>query len=446
MGDGRYYTFRQFFQILYLTGMAGFLVYTILFMMLRSRIKNRIHMIVRSLYFLLALIFVGFIKELVYEIEAYVILTYISMFLILILMISWILHYFKRKKVIYFLSGVYILLLGTNYIDSISYVSVHYSTTYRLTIIGFVTVIIILLIHDITQNYYEKNPEYNGSNTDTSLIRYKYYESLYSGMSIGIMSTTYLIKVVAGLEFPIHEIGCFVGIFLLNVVFLRFMPEEKIPAGYRHLVENFVDTIITLNNDKKVLGVNNTPLKPIIKEGIVDFENPSSFFIGEVKSYKEISKKVKEVVIDSGEQHITVRYSYNEIIKQKKSLGFVLVIEDYTKHEDMLVELERKKEELVMIKQDLLRYSRTTKILSAEKERNRLLIEVQNDLGHQLAELSKYILNTKELAYDLSKEKISVEELSQNISQGIQMAKKNLTNIRKTVRQYRSSYEDGNRM
>lgn len=208
-----------------------------------------------------------------------------------------------------------------------------------------------------------------------------------------------------------------------------------------------VDTIITLNEEYQVLDVNETELKSFVKTGKITLDDPHSFLCGEIKTVKKLSETVTEVQFREGATDYTIRYTWSQIIQKESCIGYILVIEDYSKQQQMIEKLKLQKDELIGVQKDLLMYSRTSNLYAAEKERSRLLVEVQNDLGHQLVELSGYIssmmgtISEAETGHEVP----DLNQLRDALSKSIEMARSNLQNIRETVRIYRSSYNEGKR-
>jgi len=438
MGDGRYYTYQQFFQILYLTMLSGGLVYTIVYIQIKSREKERIRYIVVSSSFLLFTIVLSFIKEVTYGLYPAEILTYLSMFGIIGAMVTQIIYYNKRAVHTLIVSSLALVLTRFHFIDEFAFTKTTYSNGYQLLIAFYTLVILVYILVDIRK----RDTNMKQSVKRNGLKRYEWLESLTIGGGILITVTSYCFFVLIDYTFPVYEIYLFICIFGFNLTFQNFMPHERIPAGYHSLIENMMDTIIIVNKKKKILFINNTKLSHIIKKNVaIDFENIDILFNLENTSMIRISPEVEQINGYYNGELVSSKISYKSIEKKGKHVGFVIVIEDCSHLEVMIEELRAKKKNLTDLEKELSMYNRTSQALKAEKEQNRLLIEVQNELGHHLAELSKYIGNTIDFAeHEALESAENYEELIARIVQGISMARRNLSKIRETVKTYRSSY------
>lgn len=102
----------------------------------------------------------------------------------------------------------------------------------------------------------------------------------------------------------------------------------------------------------------------------------------------------------------------------------------------MLSNLRHQTEELNTINESLKEHAAVVATIEAERERHRLMLEVQNYLGHRFAEMTKVIENIIG-----STQTESTLDVVKAIEASTKLAKDNLKDIRKTVVDYRSSYE-----
>lgn len=443
MGDGRYYTYRQFFQILYLTILSGGLVFTIFYIQIKSREKERIRYIVISSCFLLVTILLAFIKEVTYELYPAEILTYISLFGVIGAIVTQIIYYNKRFL---YTSLVAFLMMASSrfrFIDNFTFTQTSYSIEYQLLISTYVLVLLIYILMDIRKTHKHMRQAVK----KRGLERYAWLESLTIGCGILVSVTSYCLFILLAYSLPIHEICLFACILGFNLTFQNFMPNERIPSRYHSLIENMMDTIIIINEKKQILFINETELrKKINVDSLVDFNDLSKLFNLNQVSTIHLSPEVEQINGLFKGQVISCKASYKSIKNKGSHVGYVVVIEDCSDLEVMIEELRDRKKNLSELENELSRYSRTSQELRVEKERNRLLVEVQNELGHHLAELTKYIGNTIDYVnHDALDNEENCDYLVDNIVQGISMARANLLKIRETVKIYRSSY-DGKEM
>lgn len=438
MGDGRYYTYRQFFQILYLTILAGGLVYTIVYIQIKSREKERIRYIVISSCFLLFTILLSFIKEVTYELYPAEVISYLSLYGIIGATLTQIVYYNQKSKATIIIGLIALVVTRFHFIDDFTFITTTYSLEFQLLIAGFVILLLIYIVQDI----HKSRIAMNKAQKVNGIERYVWLESLTIGGGILITTTSYCFHILSGITAPIHELCLLACVIGFNITFQYFMPHERIPAGYHNLIENMMDTIIIVNEKNHILFINDTELKPMIKEDdVVDFNRLGRLFRIENATTIHLSPTVEQINGSYDGLVVSCKVSYNSIINNKEHLGYVIVIEDCSSLEVMIDELKAKKKDLTKLEIELSGYNQTPQVLRAEKERHRLLIEVQNELGHHLAELTKYIGSTIDYAsHESFDEEEQCEILVDSIVQGITMARKNLSQIRDTVKTYRSSY------
>ena len=231
-------------------------------------------------------------------------------------------------------------------------------------------------------------------------------------------------------------------------IYFTCLPDEKIPVGYHDLVENMVDTIIVLNTNREILYINDTKISGLVVENEpVDFRQIEKCFDLTERESKRLDNniwqlkgkmKAEYLEDDTKSSHLSIRLCLQPVVSREKAVGYILVAEDCTEMENMVSELKSKKAILTNTKKELLQYAKTGQYLAGEKERNRLLLEVQNELGHDLVILTKHIGNILANAGEEERDKAVLQK---DITMGLELAGNNLKRIRETVREYRESYD-----
>ncbi len=426
MGDGRYYTYYQFFIIIFFTIISCGLIFTIIHTMVKSRKKQRIYYIIYAGNFLLLYSIGSFIIEVTYEVEWALVLSYISTISILGYFITYIFYYSKRK-----LFGIgcilgFIAVTKLKFIDSYTFTEIIYTRVYQWSMLALTVCLIIVILKDNINIYKTDN-------------NYKKTESLIKGLSVIAFTFAYLLYIYIPELVYVFYFALIMQVIMLNLIFLKFMPEEKIPIGYYNIIENMIDTLIVLNLKKEILYINDTEISGLVdKNKVVDLRNLVNLLNLQNAQIVLLGNNVIKVNGINNGKTISCKMSLETIMKKNKLVGYVIVIEDGIYLEEMISELREKKKLLIQNKKELLNYSRTSKILSDEKERNKLLLDVQNELGHHFALLTKYIENTID---KIKNKDLCEHELKDDIITSIVLARNNLKKIRETVKEYRETYD-----
>lgn len=422
MGNGRYYTFRQFFEIAYLTAASGVTVYTLTYIWIKSRDKARAAKYVLGLCGLLFYFLISFIKEVAYGFNEALVLTGISYCGIFL----------------FFLVGLYglnfwqksaLMLVGSIISIVISVEGNEFSFFYHQISPWYVLVIGSLYM-GIVANHLPRLMDGNRKSFQTKADLIILIGYTYLLLMLGLVSFSHM----NGISI---QYSALVQPFLFLFVFLKFMPGEKIPLGYHSAIEGMLDTMIIISPDREILFVNQTKFSDyIIRDRKVDLRHLEDLFKIQNKQVVRMGEYTIQVNGRGDGALISLLVCLKPIEKDGQVLGYIIVTTDCTDLELMIVELKGSKEELKAKEKELLLYASTVKTLTGEKERHRLMQDVQNQLGHHLAELTAFLLNTKNKA--LSEEG---DHILGQIETAILMARRSLAKIRETVVEYRETYE-----
>ncbi len=422
MGNGRYYTFRQFYEIAYLTVASGVTVYTLTYIWIKSRDKVSALKYVLGLFGLLFYFLISFIKEVTYGLHEALVLTGISYCGIFLFFIVGLYSLnFWQKSALMVIGSIISIVVGVE--------GKGFSFFYHQISPWYVLVIGSLYI-GIVANYLPRLTEGNRKNFQTKadlliLIGYTYMVMVLGLVSLGHMNGVSI------------QYSALVQPFLYLFVFLKFMPGEKIPLGYHSAIEDLLDTMIMISPDRDILFVNQTKFSDyIVRDQKVDLRHLEDLFKIQDKQVVRMGEYTIQVNGKIDGMLMSLLVCLKPIEKDGQVLGYIVVTTDCTDLELMIVELKGSKEELKAKEKELLLYASTVKTLTGEKERHRLMQDVQNQLGHHLAELTAFLLNTKNKA--LSEEG---EHILGQIETAILMARRSLAKIRETVVEYRETYE-----
>jgi len=433
-----------FFNSLYFTLFACVVVILMLFMSIRSRKNQRTQYSVISGFFLLGFITTRFLQTISYSTELEQRFSSLTFLWIVCILFIQLIYYAKTNYPLIIFSAVLVIVSAVSYDQTIR----EYFHVQSLLVNGirmyFIVTLFILCTWDtyVVIHTNKKNP-INTIGVLERLDKYKVYEVMCINGGLIIVLLCLLVGVLIPSDFPIEDLGLISYMCLVVVTFLFFMPQVKIPFGYSQILSNMLDTVVVIDEKNTLLYVNDSKCKTFFNfEQSVDFDSIIQSVNGSKCREIHFGADQKQLNFYSinGEQKALMIFR-KVILRDNKIIGYIITINDCSHLETMIVEKEIQKNDLDLLKYELTKYSQTSKNLLAEKQRNRLLIEVQNELGHYLVELAKHITQVLQLVED---EEITASEkqprVHESIETGIMMAKANLTKIRETVIKYRSSY------
>jgi len=240
------------------------------------------------------------------------------------------------------------------------------------------------------------------------------------------------------LYFLPREVEWFYVILLIAVVgvFIWHVHGEIRFYSVAQLIENIQETVLLFDQKGHMIYDNKTEFAKLLNKNYqpdqVLHEALFSFF--QVKERGNIKKAVK-YQLELEEQKYFIHCRRKEIIKDNKVVGQLVVIEDMTYLEEMLEDLARRTELLKEVEKRLLSHTEVVARMEEEAERNKLMLEVQNYLGHRFVEIAKVIENIIEATKEESD-----DQVLKQIKAAIGNSRKTLEIIRKTVIDYRTSY------
>jgi len=436
-----------FFNSLYFTLFACVVIILMLFMSIRSRKNQRTQYSVISGFFLLGFITTRFLQTISYSTELAERLSDLKFLWIICILFVQLIYYAKTNYALVVFLGALVVISGISYDQKFS----EYFHILTLLVNGILIYFIVALVILCGWDTYvvihrRKKDQMNQINTVGALERfdkYNVYEVMCINGGLIIVVLCLLTGVLFPSDFPIEDLGLISYMCLVVVTFLFFMPQVKIPFGYSQILSNMLDTVVVVDEKNTLLYVNESKCKTFFNfERSVDFDSIMQSVVG--TKCREIAFGVDQKQLNfhtkDGEQKALMIFR-KVILRKNKTIGYIITINDCSHLEAMIVEKEIQKNDLDVLKYELTKYSQTSKNLLAEKQRNRLLIEVQNELGHYLVELAKHIKHVLELVED---EEITALEKQPRVHDaieiGIVIAKANLAKIRETVIKYRSSY------
>lgn len=439
-------TYTLFFHSFYYMLLTAALVFLMFFIANRSRKHYRTRTIVSGCSFVIIYILFRLFEEMAYSLTQVKVFSFISALCIIGFLMTQLIYYSKKNYLILNLSVFFILLTRFHFYHVNDYTHVSMTEEYRALMLYFIVIIGIFVIRDtyhiLTDNRYVDNEE----NALTGVNgKYKISETLLINGGMFIALVCFSCSVYDCRHQFITDFGITTYFSAVAIAFFFYMPNVKIPFGYRQIISNMMDTVLVLDQNNMLLYTNATSGMKYFQFGQkVEFNDMSTYIKGAFLSEKYLKDGQKQMIFESEDEELKVmNVSRKVLLRKNKIVGYMINISDFSHLDSMIREKEKQKNDLDHLRHELTKYGQISKHLVAEKQRNRLLVEVQNQLGHHMAELANHIITIIHLVND---ETITPEEkqpkVQTAIELGIQIAKGNLSRIRETVAKYKSSYSE----
>lgn len=431
MGDGRYYSWLQFYNILILTFSLMFVVIGLTFFYHKSRRPASKNIVIYpGILMCLCLIF-AFLDEVVYQlsISRFFKTAFISIVFILVYLRLWYLTgiycNYLFKTIIRVFTGIILAAIILNPLHKLFFIVYDFNriehSVYLKSSIGInLALLLTLSILDI---YYKSN-------------YYDIKSSILLNISIFLQAASFFLFFFSPIfiYFKIYIYTLPLTISIISLTVLKYSPRYYLPNSYRDAVENLNELILICNRNGNIVYSNKSFfITPLDFSKTFSIESLDSIFTGlSSNTHEETVDFLEYRLYDNKKEYIV--YVYKHKLSENNGEGCVYRIVDRTSFYEDLKDLREKNEYLNSVNKELLDYSQEVERLDSEKERNRLLFDVQNILGHRISELIKMLeslenVDTKSPYY------------LDTIVSTIKNARECLATIRKTVNEFKESYE-----
>lgn len=431
MGDGRYYTWVQFCNILILTLSLMFIAIGVTFFYLKSRIHYSKSILVFSgILICISLIFV-LLDEAVHllNLSRFFKTSFISIFFVLVYLRLWHL----TVKYLNYMLNMLIKIFSCVIVSAIILNPLHdwFFSVYDFNIIQtslyfdilIIFTLFLLLIFSIVDIYLKYN-------------EYDFKSSIFVNTAIFIQTTAVFIYFL-NLHSNCYKLYIYIipaTLFFISLAVLKYSPEFYLPNSYRDAVGNLNELILICNRHGKIVYSNKNFFisqidlsKNVFKNSIDSIFKGFSGFL-----HEETENQLEYRLYNNNKEYIINVYVHK--LCEHKSDGCVYRIVDKTPFYDNLRVLREKNEYLNLVNKELLNYSQEVERLDCEKERNKLLFDVQNILGHKVSELIKMLESVENIDTNLTYYLNTIEHAIKN-------SRECLRTIRETVNKFKESYE-----
>jgi|LGVF01.2.fsa_nt_gb hypothetical protein len=444
MGDGRYYSWEQFFSIIFLT----FLLIVITTSMMLSFYKNKTSMgknYSMVIYVCIEILVLGrFVEKVIvsekigYGIKKLETIIFLGICLMMI-------DYFNKYVVTQYCvinknntlnKGIYpalsvIFILGmvntSLYIEHYTFDVIKYTKVYE----GIIGVILLLLIGTIMRLFFLEAKE----NNIIGIGKSKKFGGIMVLMMI-IPLTGYLyLMMIEDTPIDVYELGLYVMfVIILSLITYFFLPYHIMSSAFFNIKDSIQDYVFIINNNKEIIYRNNQAEKADFFKQIkqINMNEIENIFNNETIKLSDYSDKVIQYHDENRYRYFS--YGEKEIKNNSVSSGSIITFTDISKRIEILEELKIQQIKSEEINNKLVDYSKKVYRLEKENEINVLLEEIARTQQKSMSELKKRI------EFEINKN----EGMQQNLGEIIIEAKDNLRDVRKAVSVYMEYYGEKN--
>lgn len=240
---------------------------------------------------------------------------------------------------------------------------------------------------------------------------------------------------------------------LTTIAVLKYQFLDILPMTLAEVVETIDDGFLVVNTNMNIEDYN-----ALFFRKMVDIEHCKTFdqfldAMSDVINNKAIlenlrySLNVKKENYVSGEIEVqkngmaqTIQYTTKAITDiHGVKIATIITFHDITEIQKLYIEYGRKKSELIIAKNRLEEHIAAVQMLTVETERNRLMTEVHDTLGHSMTELLALLEKCDLL---LAKEPVDIETAYTVIDDTLVKARDSLAQIRRSVSRFRKTLEE----
>ncbi len=445
MGDGRYYTYYQFFNIVLVTFLTMLAVASATYSYYRlSDKRSRRHAYtIFSLIVIFAVLHVaeGLIPHLIYA----KVLRNMKGSLMIALMSSYVMHsifiwqglthkikvkrYNLLKKIVLrsYKVGVFLLIISGMLIKDYKFHNVNYSPIYKGIILVLLVTYVFFNVIVMTIQSRRYGFEVKGNKIHVNIMILKFL--LISPLFFYIIA---LFKDNMSLDFIEILIG-FSYTFLLNLELYTYDEAGITLHAFDKMGDMSLDCIFVTDMSGKILYRNKSSrhsnfFKPV---EVVEKQHIQTLFHDEIVIKSNHMGKEYIVLKHNAHKHYFAFKSVT-LKEHSKSIGYIITITEITLLINLLHELEERREVSKAVNQKLKNQALVVYRLEKEKEISALLEEIINSRETQMNVLSQMI--------DRTKLNIDLPTFESDIEEAIQKSNLILEDVRKTVSTYRAYY------
>ncbi len=445
MGDGRYYTYYQFFNIVLVTFLTIFVVASLAYSYYRlSNQKNRFF---TNMVFLLIVIFAVLhtIEAIIPNIEIARILRNTKSLVIIALMSYYAIQAIMTCRLLslknkiesssqlqkLFISGFtvmsFILIMSGAFTEAYKFHQVTYSLLYKAIVLMLLITYIFFIVKIVRFKSHSCGIGPNKSNSDLILMLLKLF--FLSPYLIYIMM---LFKNSHHIDF-MEILIIFACSLLLNLDLYTNDEAGITMHAFDKMGDMSLDSIFVTDMSGRILYKNKSSKNSNFfkQTDIMENNQIQSLFSDEIVIKSNHMGREYLVLKHDDEKHY---FAFKSVVLKEhfKSIGYIITITEITELINLLHALEEKQEVSKSVNQKLKKHALVVYRLEKEKEINSLLEEIITSRETQMNILSQLIKRTKN--------NMDLPSFESDIEESIEKSNAILEDVRKTVSNYRAYY------
>lgn len=303
----------------------------------------------------------------------------------------------------------------------------------------FVTIIYLLLgaICFLDKNYLK------------TISRKKQSMYFIIAMLVPVIAHILLVAKIVNFGFTITLLFIPFSVLLFIVSVFKYQFLDVLPIAINDTIESMYDGMVVLNRNGKIMDYNTSFFKRVFGinklssiESITDFYHNIKFTIHDGGNfYNEIaSLNIEELKLIKGKIQIshgnqndyTIEYIILPLLdRQKNKIAILITFYDISEVYKMYQTMETKNSELLDANKKLKNHIQSTQQLVTESERNTLMADIHDTLGHSMMELLA-LLEVTDLIINLGQENVL-----ETIDEAIDKSRNSLKEIREAVSKYK---------
>lgn len=257
---------------------------------------------------------------------------------------------------------------------------------------------------------------------------------------IYINNTNHFQIVITHLILPLSSITIGIGILKYHVLHLS-------PYIMNNLFDSVQDSILVINENNKIEDYNKKLLRTFSInvnkcDSFKDFIDIVSCIVKEEKMINEINNMVYsnaenksgELIVEMNNIEMVLSYRISNVFnKDRTKKATIIIFDDITNFKHLVQKIERKNEELEVANKKLNNHLKNIELLTIERERSKLMIEINNTIGNTITELLA-LLEICNLFITRNK---NTDEITAIIDDALVRARNGLNEIRSSVKKYK---------
>lgn len=282
-----------------------------------------------------------------------------------------------------------------------------------------------------------------------SISRKKQSMYFIIAMLVPVAAHVLLVTKIINFGFTITLMFIPFSVLLFIVAVFKYQFLDVLPIAINDTIESMYDGMLVISHDGKIMDFNTSFFKRVFGIGkisntdtLMEFYNNIRFPINKENTFlndisnidqKDLSVKKGAVEIKHGNDNILIiSYVISPLLdRQKENIATLITFFDISEVYKLYQTMEMKNNELLDANKKLQTHIQSTQQLVTESERNTLMADIHDTLGHSMMELLT-LLEVTDLIINLGQDNVL-----ETVEEAIEKARSSLKEIREAVAKYK---------